>query len=401
MDGRLVAAGAFGAVLVLVAAALFANAASAHSGRADAARRATASTPIAGATSQAGGPGAARDANVGSGTDAGTDRANAGTDRASAGTGTGDADDVAVDRLGQLEQQLGDRTSGTYLDAGGRAVVTVTDAAAAELVHQAGAVAKPVSRTRTQLRAAMSTLNTTATVPGTSWAVDPASNRVVIEFDDTVTAAGMQKVRAAAAGLGDTVEMRQMSGRLSARISGGDAIFGQGGRCSLGFAVTVAGRDAFLTAGHCGKAIRSWFTDPQGREFLGSTVRSSFPGDDFALVLVTSTTVPLNGTVRRRDITAAGTPVIGQTVVRRGSTTGTHTGTVTALNATVNFPEGTVTGLIRTTVCAEPGDSGGPLFSGSTALGLTSGGSGDCQRGGVTFYQPVTEPLALFGATVQ
>jgi hypothetical protein len=59
-----------------------------------------------------------------------------------------------------------------------------------------------------------------------------------------------------------------------------------------------------------------------------------------------------------------------------------------------------VRGLIRTTVCAEPGDSGGPLFSGTTALGLTSGGNGDCRSGGTTFFQPVTEPLRVFGVNV-
>ncbi|MGW9545036.1 trypsin-like serine protease, partial [Streptomyces celluloflavus] len=45
-----------------------------------------------------------------------------------------------------------------------------------------------------------------------------------------------------------------------------------------------------------------------------------------------------------------------------------------------------------TTVCAEPGDSGGPLYgSNGTAYGLTSGGSGNCSSGGTTFFQPVTE----------
>jgi streptogrisin D len=73
---------------------------------------------------------------------------------------------------------------------------------------------------------------------------------------------------------------------------------------------------------------------------------------------------------------------------------------VTALNATVNYPQGTVYGLIRTTVCAEPGDSGGSLFSGTSALGLTSGGSGNCSSGGTTFFQPVTEPLNVYGVNV-
>jgi streptogrisin D len=77
-----------------------------------------------------------------------------------------------------------------------------------------------------------------------------------------------------------------------------------------------------------------------------------------------------------------------------------HSGTVTALNATVNYAEGSVYGLIKTTVCAEGGDSGGSLFAGTTALGLTSGGSGNCTSGGTTYFQPVTEALSVYGVSV-
>ena len=66
----------------------------------------------------------------------------------------------------------------------------------------------------------------------------------------------------------------------------------------------------------------------------------------------------------------------------------------------MNYAEGSVYGLIRTTVCAEGGDSGGPLYSGTVAYGLTSGGSGNCTSGGVTYFQPVTEPLGVYGVSV-
>ena len=49
---------------------------------------------------------------------------------------------------------------------------------------------------------------------------------------------------------------------------------------------------------------------------------------------------------------------------------------------------------------AEPGDSGGSLFDGTAAIGLTSGGSGNCTFGGRTFFQPVTEPLSVYGVSV-
>src|SRR5690606_40556306 len=100
-------------------------------------------------------------------------------------------------------------------------------------------------------------------------------------------------------------------------------------------------------------------------------------------------------------ITKAGDATVGQTVTRSGSTTQVHDGEVTALDATVNYGNGDiVNGLIQTTVCAEPGDSGGSLFSGSSAVGLTSGGSGDCSSGGTTFFQPVTEALSATGTQI-
>ena len=93
---------------------------------------------------------------------------------------------------------------------------------------------------------------------------------------------------------------------------------------------------------------------------------------------------------------------MGLSVIRDGSTTGIHTGTVTALNATVNYGSGDVVyQMIQTNVCAEGGDSGGPLYTSSgVAIGLTSGGSGNCTSGGTTFFQPVAEALSNYGVAV-
>ncbi|GGS78103.1 hypothetical protein J2S47_006415 [Streptomyces griseoviridis] len=84
-------------------------------------------------------------------------------------------------------------------------------------------------------------------------------------------------------------------------------------------------------------------------------------------------------------ITGTGAVSMGRRVFRSGGATGLRGGRVTAADAAVNHPEGTVTGLIETEVCAEAGDSGGPLFSEGLALGISSGGSGDCVKGGTTF----------------
>jgi streptogrisin C len=92
---------------------------------------------------------------------------------------------------------------------------------------------------------------------------------------------------------------------------------------------------------------------------------------------------------------------IGASICRSGSTTGWHCGTVLGKNETVNYSSGeTVHELTRTSVCAEPGDSGGSYISGDQAQGVTSGGWGDCSGGGETWYQPVNEILAAYGLTL-
>lgn len=60
----------------------------------------------------------------------------------------------------------------------------------------------------------------------------------------------------------------------------------------------------------------------------------------------------------------------------------------------------TVSGLIRTNICAEPGDSGGPLYAGDKVVGILSGGSGNCTTGGTIYYQPIQEVLNAYGLFV-
>jgi streptogrisin B len=240
-----------------------------------------------------------------------------------------------------------------------------------------------------------------ADVPGTAWAVDSATGRVVVTADSTVSRAGIAKIRQQAGAQADALTIKRTAGRFSKLISGGDAIYGGSYRCSLGFNVHSGSTYYFLTAGHCGQVASTWYSDSSHSTVLGTNVGYSFPGNDFALVRYTNSSVAHPSSVGSQSITSAATPSVGTTVYRRGSTTGTHSGRVTALNATVNYGSGDiVSGLIQTTVCAEGGDSGGPLYGGSVAYGLTSGGSGDCTSGGTTFFQPVTAALSHYGVTL-
>ncbi|MFF5407417.1 MULTISPECIES: S1 family peptidase [Streptomyces] len=240
-----------------------------------------------------------------------------------------------------------------------------------------------------------------ADVPGTAWAVDPATNRVVVTVDSTVSQAEIAKIKKQAGTDAGALTIKHTAGTFKPLISGGDAIYGGQYRCSLGFNVHSGSTYYFLTAGHCGQVASTWYSNSGHTTTLGTNVGYSFPGNDFALVKYTNSSIAHPSAVGSQTISSAATPSVGQTVYRRGSTTGTHSGKVTALNATVNYgSDGIVSGLIQTTVCAEGGDSGGPLYNGSTAYGLTSGGSGDCTSGGTTFFQPVTEALSYYGVTL-
>jgi streptogrisin C len=162
--------------------------------------------------------------------------------------------------------------------------------------------------------------------------------------------------------------------------------------CSIGFSV----EGGFVTAGHCG-AVGTETLDRENQD-QGEVVASVFPGTADMGVVQTNAGVQEQPFVNDFDGNAL--PVggsteapVGAAVCRSGSTTGTFCGTILAKNQTVNYPEGAVTGLTRTDVCAEGGDSGGPWLSGDQAQGVTSGGSGDCTVGGETFFQPLTEIL--------
>ncbi|MBZ6129358.1 S1 family peptidase [Streptomyces olivaceus] len=312
--------------------------------------------------------------------------------RSASGAGAG-----LVERLGS------ERTAGHWVGDDGRPVVAVTDEETAGSVRRAGATAKLVRHSMSELRSAASALRAAPRVTGTAWALDYRSNEVLVRGDSTVSGSDWSRLTGVAEGIGGFVRMERVQGTFTTRLNGAQPILSTAGRCSAGFNVTDGTDDFILTAGHCGPTGSVWFGDGKGDREVGKTVSGSFPGDDFSLVEYAggkagdSADVVAVGDGKGVRITGVGEPAVGQRVFRSGSTSGLRDGRVTALDATVNYPEGTVTGLIETDVCAEPGDSGGPMFSEGVALGVTSGGDGDCDKGGTTFFQPLPEAMEALG----
>ncbi|GGP77643.1 S1 family peptidase [Streptomyces abikoensis] len=277
----------------------------------------------------------------------------------------------------------------------------VTGVARAEPGAQAATSALSAARL-----ASLSTAVESADVPGTAWVVDRATGSVVVTADSTVSDEAIESIRRSAGDDADAIRVERTPGTFRKLLAGGDAIYAPTWRCSVGFNVRKGNTYYFLTAGHCTQGKPQYYTNSSHTTSIGPTTGTSFPGNDYGIVQYANGSIPHPGAVDlynggSQRITTAGNATVGQRVQRSGSTTGVHGGTVTGLNATVNYGNGQVVrGLIKTNVCAEPGDSGGALFAGSTALGLTSGGSGNCSSGGTTFFQPVTKALAAYGVSV-
>ncbi|WP_327191517.1 S1 family peptidase [Streptomyces xinghaiensis] len=305
----------------------------------------------------------------------------------------------------RLTTRLGKEAAGAYYEAGsGRLVVNVLTDGAADTVRAAGAEARTVRHSLAELDAVRAALREEATMPGTAWSADPRLNKVVVTADRTVTGARLDRLEGVVGRFGAMAVLERTDSEFTPFLVGGDPVWTERERCSLGFNVTVDGRPHFLTAGHCGGEGAHWSAS-RGGPRIGVVAQARFPGEDYALVRLTSSSVTSPSLVglsrgRTQRITRAADPVVGQRARRGGSTSGLRSGTVTGLDATVNYQEGTVHGLIEADMCAEPGDSGGPLFAGTAALGLVSGGIGDCSGGGTTFYQPVTGALRATGAAI-
>ncbi|MFD3549892.1 S1 family peptidase [Streptomyces sp. NPDC058655] len=284
-----------------------------------------------------------------------------------------------------------------------RLVVALTDRTEEAEVRALGADTRIVRHTEAALDRTKARLDTLSAPTGVAgWHVDPRSNSVVItvvraEQEAPAVRAFVEKAR----GIGPvtTAETADAPRTYAAGTVGGDPYYTGNVRCSIGFSV----HGGFVTAGHCaraGAAVRGWDGSAMGT-FQGS----SFPGDDYAYVSVHSGwwTVPVVlgwGTVPDRLVRGSAEAPVGASICRSGSTTRWHCGAVLAKNETVNYSQGAVHQMTKTSVCAEGGDSGGAFISGDQAQGVTSGGWGNCSSGGETWFQPVNEILGRYGLTL-
>ncbi|MFG6194199.1 S1 family peptidase [Nonomuraea sp. JJY05] len=299
-----------------------------------------------------------------------------------------------------LTSQLGASFGGAWLnDDASKLLVATTDPNATATIQAQGAEPVVVGRSLAQLDAIVQQLDQAprrAQAGAALWFVDVKTNSVAIQAPTVEAAEALAK----AAGVDrNAVSVSATAERPVPLINiiGGAPYYIGSSRCSVGFSVTKGSTPGFVTAGHCRVANNT--TNPTGT-FQGA----SFPGNDYAWVAAPGNTAQpwVRGSGGANVIVRGSTQAaVGASICRSGSTTGWRCGTIQQHNATVRYSQGTVTGLTRTSACAEPGDSGGSFISGSQAQGVTSGGSGNCSVGGTTYHQPVNEILSVYGLTLR
>ncbi|MFF7132510.1 S1 family peptidase [Streptomyces sp. NPDC008196] len=307
----------------------------------------------------------------------------------------------------KVRRMAGSSYGGSWFDAGkGTLTVAVTPHTSTNALREiraTGATVRTVAHSARELSATQARLDRLPAPDAvSSWHADPKAGAVVVNI-----IAGRQGdndvrefvARARKAGPVTVREVASAPTTFAAGTVGGDPYYTGNVRCSIGFSVY----GGFVTAGHCDQhtgSVYGW-----DRSYVGNFQGSSFPDNDYAWVNVGSGwwTVPVVlgwGTVSDQLVRGSNVAPVGSSICRSGSTTHWHCGTVLAMNETVNYSQGAVHQMTKTSVCAEPGDSGGSFISGDQAQGVTSGGWGNCSGGGETWFQPVNEILNRYGLTL-
>ena len=149
--------------------------------------------------------------------------------------------------------------------------------------------------------------------------------------------------------------------------------------CSTGFNGELDGTPVVVTAAHCAGADGTRAALADGEEF-GTMIRTNRDGIDTALIEVDDDFADRfesnqvgDGPDSTQSIIGTADPVVGQKACKTGFRTGFSCGTISEVGAEIDVAGSrTIDGAFTVDLCALPGDSGGVVFSGDRALGISS-----------------------------
>jgi len=167
--------------------------------------------------------------------------------------------------------------------------------------------------------------------------------------------------------------------------------------CSTGFAATYQGDSGFLTAGHCdnGNAGND-AKQPRYGSVIGTIEKETFWGNtrcDCGFISVTGSMD--DGIFGLSDPNTTASPFNGMSVTMSGVTSGVKSGSVTDADYDVYYSDEGVwfREAVKTNYGSNGGDSGAPVVSGSSLVGIHSGKSGSS----ISFFTNVNNVGIYFG----
>ncbi|MFF2553843.1 S1 family peptidase [Nocardia sp. NPDC058058] len=308
--------------------------------------------------------------------------------------------------------------AGSWLDEAGKAVVALADGpgidAARKAAADAGFTVKDVAKSESTLRGEKNAFQkwlegqpdaVSKAVRGV--AVDTMNNSIAVRVDQPGLALpsfvdpARVIVMAVPPTGGEDANLPQASaiaGNGNGPLAAGEAYASVAGRMSLRCSLGFNGLDrndnvVNISAGHCNPNIPATGganspgvfemvgSDHIGTQ-LGSFQKSVLGAQDYSIISVADGARDRlsNNLVRVPNaapvaITGVAVPVVGAPVCKSGSRTGFSCGVVNAVDQTVQVGDHQLTQSFSANICALPGDSGGPIVTGTLALGISSASS--------------------------
>ncbi|MCM6777289.1 S1 family peptidase [Nocardia sp. CDC159] len=317
------------------------------------------------------------------------------------------------------QRQYPEAYAGSWLDNSGKAVIALAQGQgldeARKAAQDAGFQVKDVAKSETVLRGEKNAFqqwltgqpeSVTKSVRGV--AIDTMNNSIAVRVDKVglpmpgfVDPARVIVMPAPPVGPEQADEIAQaqpVAGQGSGSVAAGDGYASVAGRmqliCSSGFNGLDRNNNVVnITAGHCNPNLAAAGTPNAPGMFellpgnhlgnqLGTFQKSVLGSQDYSVVAVNEPSRDrfANNLVRVQGaapiaITGVADPVVGAPVCKSGTRTGFSCGVVNAVDQTVQVGERELTQAFSANICALPGDSGGPIVTGTLALGISSASS--------------------------
>nr|WP_062512673.1 S1 family peptidase [Nocardia pseudobrasiliensis] len=315
------------------------------------------------------------------------------------------------------QRQYPQAYAGSWLDNTGKAVIALSQGQgldeARKAAQDAGFQVKDVAKSETVLRSEKNAFQ--QWLSGQPEAVAKAVRGVVVDTMNNSIAVRVDKPGLPMPGFVDPARVivmpaapvgpeqaddvaQPIAGQANGSIAAGDGYASVAGRmqliCSSGFNGLDAKNNVVnITAGHCDPNIPAAGTANAPGMFellpgnhvgnqLGTFQKSILGNQDYSIVSINDANRDRfgNNLVRVQGaapiaITGVADPVVGAPVCKSGTRTGFSCGVVNAVDQTVQVGDRELTQSFSANICALPGDSGGPIVTGTLALGISSASS--------------------------